>query len=67
VCGVIVCVVLCAVLRSIVVLFCLMCVIGVLCVIVVPLSSGITPLAVKINNNNNKKYGHESRETRTRK
>jgi hypothetical protein len=47
----IVCVVLCAVVmfeRG--VLFCVMCVICVLCLIVVPLSPGKSPFAVKINN-----------------
>jgi hypothetical protein len=48
-----VCVVLCAVFRLIVVLFCVMCVIIVLCLIVVPLPPGQYLFAVKINNNNN--------------
>jgi hypothetical protein len=43
----IVCVVLCAVFRLSVVLFCVMC------LIVVPLPPGQNPFAVKINNNNN--------------
>jgi hypothetical protein len=46
----IVCVVLCAVFRVIVVLFC------VLCLTVVPLSLGETPFAVKINNNNKYRF-----------
>jgi hypothetical protein len=46
-----VCVVLCAVFRLIVVLFCVMRVICVLCLIVVPLPPGENPFAVKINNN----------------
>jgi hypothetical protein len=45
-----VCVVLCAVFRSVVVLFCVMCVICVLCLIIVPLPPGKNPFAVKINN-----------------
>jgi hypothetical protein len=47
-----VCVVLCNVFRLIVVLFCVMCVVRMLCLIVVPLSPGENPFAVKINNNN---------------
>jgi hypothetical protein len=47
----IVCVVLCAVFRLIVVLFYVMCVVCVLCLNVVPLPPGENPLAVKINNN----------------
>jgi hypothetical protein len=43
----------CCVLFERGVLFCVMCVICVLCLIVVPLSPGKTPFAVKINNNNN--------------
>jgi hypothetical protein len=39
----------------IVVLFCVMCVVCVLCLIVVPLPSGETPFAVKINYNKIKK------------
>jgi hypothetical protein len=46
-------VILCAMFRSIVVLFCVKCVVCVLCLIVVPLSPGENPFAVKINNNNN--------------
>jgi hypothetical protein len=46
-----VCVVLCAVFLSNFVLFCVMYVICVLCLIVVPLSPGKNPFAVKINNN----------------
>jgi type IV secretory pathway component VirB8 len=49
-----VCVVLCSVFRLIVVLFCGMYVVCVLCLIVVPLRPGENPFAVKINNNNNK-------------
>jgi uncharacterized sodium:solute symporter family permease YidK len=49
----IVCVVLYAVFRFIVVLFCVMCVNCLLCLIVLPLPPGKTPFAVKINNNNN--------------
>jgi ABC-type transport system involved in Fe-S cluster assembly fused permease/ATPase subunit len=49
----IVCVVLCPVFRLNFVLFSVMCVICMLCLIVVPLPSGKTPFAVKINNNNN--------------
>jgi hypothetical protein len=48
-----VCVVLCAVFRLIVVLFCVMSVNCVLCLTVVPLTPGENPLAVKINDNNN--------------
>jgi hypothetical protein len=48
-----VCVVLCAVFRLIVVLFCVMRVICVLCLIVVPLPPRKYSFAVKINNNNN--------------
>jgi hypothetical protein len=47
-----VCVVLCTVFRLIVMLFCVMCVIYVLCLIAVPLPPGKNPFAVKINNNN---------------
>jgi hypothetical protein len=46
----IVCVVLCAVFRMIVVLFCFMCVIGVLCLTVVPLPPGESSFSVKISN-----------------
>jgi hypothetical protein len=45
----IVCVFLCTVFRLIVVLFCVMCVVYVLCLIVVPLPPGENPFAVKIN------------------
>jgi hypothetical protein len=56
--SVIVCVVLCAVFRLIVVLFCVMCVICVLSLIVVPLPPGKYPFAVKINNNYNNNNIH---------
>jgi hypothetical protein len=46
----ILCVVLCTVFRLIVVLFCVMLVVCVLCLIVVPLPPGENPYAVKINN-----------------
>jgi hypothetical protein len=46
-----VCVVLGAVFRLIVVLFCVMCAICLLCFTVLPLSPGKTPFPVKINNN----------------
>jgi hypothetical protein len=49
----IVCVVLCAVFRLIVALFCVMCVISLLCLIVLPLTPGKNPFGVKINNSNN--------------
>jgi hypothetical protein len=49
----IVCVVLCAVLFEHGVLFCVMCVICALHLIVLPLPLGKTPFAAKINNNNN--------------
>jgi hypothetical protein len=45
----IVCVVLCTVVRLIVVLFCVMYVVCVLCLIVVPLPSGENPFTFKIN------------------
>jgi hypothetical protein len=45
----IVCVFLGTVFRLIVVLFCVMCVVYVLCLIVVPLPPGENPFAVKIN------------------
>jgi hypothetical protein len=48
----IVCVVLCAVFRLIVVLICVMCAICVLCLIVVPLPPGKNPFTVEISNNN---------------
>jgi hypothetical protein len=48
-----VCVTLCTVFRLIVVLFYVMCLVCVLCLIVVPLTPGENPFAVKINNNNN--------------
>jgi hypothetical protein len=44
----IVCVVLCAVFRLIVVLSCVMCVICLLCLIVFPLPPGKNPFAVRI-------------------
>jgi hypothetical protein len=47
----IVCVDLCAVFRFIVLLFCVMCVISLLCLIVLLLAPGKNPFAVKINNN----------------
>jgi hypothetical protein len=47
-----VCVVLCNVFRYIVVLFCVMCVVCVLYLIVVPPPPGENPFAVKISNNN---------------
>jgi bacteriorhodopsin len=43
-------VILCAVFRSIVVLFCVMCLICLLCLIVLPLPLGKNPSAVKISN-----------------
>jgi hypothetical protein len=46
-----VCVVLCNVFRLIVVLFCVMGVVCMLCLIVVPLPMGEKPFALKINNN----------------
>jgi hypothetical protein len=45
----IVCVFLCTVCRLIVVLFCVMCVVSMLCPIVVPRPPGENPFAVKIN------------------
>jgi hypothetical protein len=49
----IVCVVLCAVFRLIVVSFCVTCVICLLCLIVLPLPPDKNPFAIKINNSNN--------------
>jgi hypothetical protein len=49
-------VILCTAFRLIVVLFCAMCVVSVLCLIVVPLPSGETPFAVKMNNNNSEHF-----------
>jgi hypothetical protein len=43
----------CCVLFECGVLFCVMCVISVLCLIVIPLPPNKTPFSVKINNNNN--------------
>jgi hypothetical protein len=45
----------CCVLFDRGILFCVMCDICVLCLIVVPLPPGRNPFTVKINNNNNKK------------
>jgi hypothetical protein len=52
----IVCVVLYAVFRLIVVLFYVMCVICLLCLIVLPLPPSKNPFAIKINNKNNMHY-----------